>query len=163
MTALAVSTTVGLDTFPQAIRSLTTLPRVDYADLFTARTAAAQTRSPEEWARTLLEETPLARRSARRLWRLLGLRLGPQHSSAYVQGWRIADRGDGWIRVETGSWYMSAQAILHVDAHQVSMGLFLRYQNPIAAAVWAPVGAMHRRGVPVMLRQAVSAVESSSG
>ena len=162
----AVATVVGLTDIPDAIRRLATLSRPDYVDLFTITTSGATTsgattsgvtdRSAEEWARVALEGTP-AGRSAPLLWRLLGLRLGPTPSPHHVQGWKIADRGDDWIRIETSSWFMTAQAVVHVDDGRVSLALFLRYDRAIAALIWPPVSVVHRRGVPVILRQAVKA------
>jgi hypothetical protein len=157
-TVLAV---VGLSNVPEAIRRLDTLASPDYVDLFTARTSMATDKSPEEWARALLEDTPTGR-SAPVLWRRLGLHLGPTPSPDYIQGWKIADHGDGWIRIETASWFMSAHAVVKVDCGQVSIALFLRYDRPIAALIWPPVSVMHRRGVPVMLRQALKAHASRS-
>jgi hypothetical protein len=93
--------------------------------------------------------------ASRVLWRLMGLRLGPRHSPDHVQGWKIAARSDNWLRVETASWYMTAQAVCLVEEGQVSISLSLRYDRPIAALVWALVSGPHQRAVPVMLRQAV--------
>ena len=154
-----VSTTVGLEHVPVAIRHVASLPGPDYVDRFTATTTAARERSPEEWARAALEDSPTGR-SAPIVWRLLGLRLGPTPSPDHVQGWRIADRGDDWIRVETKSWYMTAHGVVHVDDTHVSLTLFLRYDHPVAALIWAPVSVIHRRGAPVMLHQAVKAYVS---
>jgi hypothetical protein len=151
---MSVPTVVGVAELPEAIRAADTLERVDYADHCTVEVAGAADRTPEEWARVILEQTPTGRR-APLLWRLLGLRLGPSGSAQHVQGWRIADRGESWIRVETSSWYMTGHAVALVDGDQLSIALFLRYDNPIAALIWRPVGALHRRGLPVMLRQAV--------
>jgi hypothetical protein len=74
-----------------------------------------------------------------------------------VQGWKIADRGDNWIRLETASSCMTAHAVIHVEKRHVSVALFLRYDRAIAALVWPPVSIMHRRAVPAMLRQALRA------
>ena len=52
---------------------------------------------------------------------------------------------------------MAAQAIVSVDGDEVSLALFLRFDRRVARVVWAPVGVLHRRGVPAMLRQAVRA------
>jgi hypothetical protein len=150
----SVATVVGLDNIPDAIRRLDTLASPDYVDLFTATTSGVIDRSAEEWARAVLEDTPTGR-SAPSLWRLLGLRLGPTPSPGYVQGWKIADRGQDWIRIEATSWFMTAHAVVHADHGQVSVALFLRYDRPIAALIWRPVSVMHRRGVPAMLGQAL--------
>jgi len=158
-TQLAV---VGLTNIPEAIRGLDTLANPDYADLFTATTSGAMDKSAEEWARAMLEDTPTGR-SAPSLWRRLGLRLGPTPSPDCVQGWKIADRGEDWIRIETTSWFMTAHAVVQVDDRHVSLALFVRYDRPIAALIWPPVAVMHRRGVPVILHQALKAHASRSG
>jgi hypothetical protein len=155
-----VVTVVGLANIAETIRGLDTLARPDYVDAFTASTGGATDPSAEEWARAILEETPTGR-SAPVLWRLLGLRLGPTPSPDYVQGWKIADRAHGWIRLETASWFMTAHAVVRVDDAQVSLALFLRYDRPVAAIIWPPVAVVHRRGAPVMLRQAVRAFRPS--
>jgi hypothetical protein len=152
-----VSTVVGLANVPPEIRVLDTFASPDYVDLYTARTSRAGEKSPEEWARAIIEESPIGRHSARRLWRALGLRLAPPDTPGYVQGWKIAAAGDDWIRIETGSWYMSGHAVCRVEEDAVSIALFLRYDRPIAALVWALVGIGHRRAVPVMFHQALSA------
>jgi hypothetical protein len=152
---------VGLDNIPVSIRTLDTLPCPDYVDLFTARTRGAAAKTAEQWARALLEESATGR-SAPILWRLLGLRLGPMPSSDHVQGWKIADRGDGWIRVETASWCMTTHAVVQVDDRQVSLALFVRFDKPMAAIIWPPVSRLHRRGAPVMLHQAVKAHEAAT-
>ena len=157
-----VSTVVGLRYVPEAIRSLDTFDNPDYVDLFTVTTSRATEKSPEQWARAVLESTPLGQ-SARSLWRLLGLRLGPRHSAHHVQGWKIAARGDNWIRLETASWYMTGHAVVRVDEGHVSVALFLRYNRWVAALVWAPVGVMHRRGVPAMLHQALRLSMTAAG
>jgi hypothetical protein len=151
-----VLTVVGLTNIPEAIRCLDTLASPDYVDLFTATTSGATDQSAEEWARAALEDTPSGR-SAPVLWRLLGLRLGPTPSLDWVQGWKIADRGEDWIRIEATSWFMTAHAVVQVDDGHVSLALFVRYDRPIAALIWPPVSVMHRRGVPVILRQALNA------
>jgi hypothetical protein len=87
----SVLTAVGVRNVPEAIRSLGALANPDYVDLYTVTTSEATNKSPEDWARAALEETPTGR-SAPSLWRLLGLRLGPRQSPDYVQGWKIADR-----------------------------------------------------------------------
>jgi hypothetical protein len=157
-----VMTVVGLSDIPETIRAHDTLASPDYVDVFTAPASGARDRSPEEWARAVLEETPTGR-AALVLWRSLGLRLGPRPSAEHVQGWKIAARGDDWIRLETASWFMTAHGIVHVDDRQLSVALFIRYDHPIASLVWMPVSARHRRAVPVMLRQALSSHDSRNG
>lgn len=151
----AVSSLVGVHDVPEAVRARTTLTKPDYIDLFTVTTPMATDNSAEEWARAVLEQAPLSRRNARRLWRVMGLRLGRPRSADHVQGWTIAARGDNWLRVETASWYLTAQAVCLVEERQVSLSLSLRYDRRVGALVWALVSGPHQRAVPVMLRQAV--------
>jgi hypothetical protein len=159
----AVSSLVGVHDVPDSVRALTTFDEPDYVDLFTVTMPRATDWSAEEWARAVLEQTEVARRNARKLWRLIGLRLGPPRSPDHVQGWKIAARGDNWLRVETASWYLTAQAVCLVEPGQVSLSLSLRYDRPVAAAVWAGVSGPHQRAVPVMLRQAVQLMAGDSG
>ena len=147
---------VGVRNVPEPIRRLEPLADPDYADVFTVLTSRATDRSGEAWARAVLEHTPIGR-SAPRVWRALGLRLGPGSSPDHVQGWRIAARGDDWIRLEATSWFMTAHAVIHLEDGRLSLALFLRYERAIAALIWPPVSLMHRRGVPAMLRQALRA------
>ena len=87
-------------------------------------------------------------------WRvLLGLRLGPWPTPDHVHGWKIADRGDDWLRLETASWLMTCHAVIYVDDRQVSAGLFVRYDHPIANLWWGLLlSGGHRRAMPGLLR-----------
>src|SRR4051812_42558896 len=107
--AMTACTVVGVGGLPEALRAADTFERIDYVDHCTVDVAGASERTPEEWARAVLEGTPLGKR-ARTFWRVLGLRLGPPGSPDHVQGWRIADRGPDWIRAETSAWFATAHA-----------------------------------------------------
>jgi hypothetical protein len=150
---------VGLANVPESIRRLADLADADYADTFTVQTDRAAEKSAEQWARALLEESALGRK-APILWTLLGLRLGPRPSVDHVQGWKIAERGEGWIRVETSSWCLTTHAVMRSDDGKVSLALFVRFDKPAAAAIWAPVAPLHRKGAPMMVREAVLSYES---
>lgn len=151
---MAVALRVGTQV-PDALVELGTLGTVDYVDSCVADVPVGTERSAEDWARVVLEQTAIGRR-APLLWTALGLRLGPRPSPDHIQGWRIAGRGDDWIRVETRSWFASAQAVCRVADGHVSVALLLRYDRPlVAAAIWLPVGALHRRGLPAMVAEAV--------
>lgn len=149
-----VSSVVGVSNCPEAMRSLTTFASPDYVDVFTVTTSDAPDRSPEEWARTVLENTPIGR-SAPKLWRSIGLRLGPRPSPEHVQGWKIDGRGENWIRLEAAAWYITAHAVVRIDDGELSVALFIRHDRRIAALIRPPVSVLHRRGMPRLLRQAV--------
>jgi hypothetical protein len=135
-------------------RSLSPIRNPDYVDYFTESIDGLPERSPEEWARAVLEGTATGR-AAPMLWRFLGLRLGPRPSPDHVQGWKIAARGDDWIRLETSSWYMTGHAVVRTADGVLSLSLILRFDHPIARVIWPPVSIGHGRAVPAMLHQAV--------
>jgi hypothetical protein len=144
---------------PEAIRSRDTLTSPDYADIFTATTSPATGRSSEQWARAVLEGGPVPLRLfvpfAQRL--LLGLRLEPRPSSDYLLGWRIADRGDSWLRIEAASWFLTAHIIIQLDGEQLSFATFVSYDRRLAALVWPPVSIIRRQVGFALMRHALRA------
>jgi hypothetical protein len=142
---------------PEAIRSHSTLTSPDYVDLFTITTDRALRRSPEQWARAGIEDA--AGLAGQFVWRALcGLRLERRTSPDYVGGWKIADRGDSWIRLEAASWFMTAHIVFQVDDGQLSVATFIRYDRPTAALIWPPLSAVHRLAMPGLLRHTVRAM-----
>jgi hypothetical protein len=145
---------------PETIRALGSLAKLDYVDLFVATTSEATDASPEQWARAAMERASPAGRFI--AWRLLcGLHLEPRRSPEYVAGWKIADRGDNWIRVEASSSFMSARMVFLIDERRASFATFVRYDRPIGALIWGCVSVIHRAIAPDFLRAAVKRVERS--
>jgi hypothetical protein len=139
---------------PDVIRSLSGMERPDYIDLFTVTTDGAPHASPEQWFRTALED--VASRGGQFIWRgVLGLRLKSGPSTERVAGWKIADRGEDWIRLEASSWFMTAHLVTRLDDKHLSAATFIRYDDPIAPLIWAPLSAVHRRLMPGLLAQTV--------
>jgi hypothetical protein len=137
----------------QAIRSLSTLERQDYVDLFTVTTDADG--SPEDWARAGIDEA--AGLGGQFAWRVvLGLRLESRSSTDHIAGWEVVERSDSFIVLEAASWCLTAQIVVAVDRAQVSVATFIRYDLPVAALVWGPVSVIHRRAMPGLLRSAVT-------
>src|SRR5262249_28321080 len=127
-------------------------------------TPVATDHSAEEWARAILERAPISRRNARRFWRLIGLRLGPPGSPDHVQGWRIAARHDGWMRLEAASFYLTAQAAWLCEPGRVGRGAGagrggVRWAwrggpaRPRGRWAGAPPAGPQGRPVPVMRRR----------
>ena len=138
---------------PEAIRSLSTLAKPDYVDLFTVATVAAADRSPEQWARAAIEDA--GGLAGQFIWRVvLGLRLERRPSLDHVGGWKIGDRDDNWVRLEAASWFLTAQIVVQVDPEQVSVATFIRYDRPMAAVIWPPLSIGHRQAMPGLLRLA---------
>jgi hypothetical protein len=152
----AVSSVRWHRNLPEAIRSLDTLAGPDYADIVTATVSKTPSRTPEQWLdatlkgvpRGLLSFVPLVQRAA------LGLRLEMRPSADHVIGWKIADRGDNWLRLEASSWFLTGHVVLHVDDGQLSFATFIRYDRPLAALVWPPVSLIHRQVALALMRSA---------
>ena len=156
MTTASVPLVVQQRDVPVAIRSLTPIACPDYVDVFTVITSQAAGASAEQWARAGIEEA--AGDAGQFVWRvLLGLRLERQPSLDRVGGWKIADRGDSWIRLEAASWFLTAHLVVHADDREVTVATFIRYDRPLAALVWAPLSVGHRKAMPGLLRRAVRA------
>ncbi|GAA2390443.1 hypothetical protein [Nonomuraea africana] len=143
---------------PEAIRGLSAIADSDYVDVFTLVTSDASARTPEQWARAAFEDA--AALQGQFVWRvLLGLRL--QRRPSRVAGWKIADRGGDWIRLEARSWMLTGHLVILVEDEQVSLATAVRYDRPTAARVWTPLSAIHRRLAPSLLRDAYKAVRQA--
>jgi len=141
------------------MRALGGLVSPDYLDLFTATTNEASAKTAEDWARAVLEGGPhplrLAVFVAQRL--LLGLRLGPRRSPDYIHRWKIADRGESWVRIEAASWMMTAALVFKVDEARLSLAAFVRYDRRVTALVWQAGSIVHRTLMLALMRRAVRA------
>ena len=117
-------------------------------------TNGATDASAEQWCRTAIEN--VAGRGGQFIWRgVLGLRLKSRPSTERVGGWKIADRGEDWIRLEASSWFLTAHLVTRLGDGHLSAGTFIRYDHPIARLIWVPASAVHRRKMPGLLRQTV--------
>ena len=150
------ATVVQEQQVPESIVALCGFDDADYVDVFTSETVGT-TRTPEQWARALIEEA--AGLGGRIVFRgLLGLRLTRQRSPDHVGGWKIAGRGDGWIRLEAESWLLRAHIVVQVYEASVSAGTFLAYDRPIAKRIWTPASSFHRYAMPFLLRKAAASL-----
>lgn len=103
---------------PEEIRALSTMADPGYVDVFTMDSGVPG-RSAEQWARTMFED--VAGRQAQIIWRvLLGMRL--KAAPGRVAGWKIADRGDNWVRLEADSWFLTGHLVVQADDEHVSLG-----------------------------------------
>jgi hypothetical protein len=154
----SVVSAVGTGDVPASVLALSSFPDIDYADLFSLTTDLQAT--PEEWARAMFGDVPdLAEQF---IWRvLLGLRLHGGRSADTVAGWRIGDRDDDWIRLEAGSWFLTANLVVRAAEGRVQLGTFVRYDRSVGRRVWLPLSAVHRRLAPRVLREAEGRLRSS--
>lgn len=136
---------------PETIRGLDILPRSDYADLFTASSAAPAERSPEDWGRAIFTEAPM------RLQALLAVALLAQGVLLGMRrGWRIDDHGEDWFRMAAGSTFLTGHVVFLREGRQVSMATFVRYERRLGALVWPPVSVLHRRIARMLVRHAAT-------
>jgi hypothetical protein len=144
---------------PETIRALGALADADYVDIVTATADEIPSGTPEELARqalsavprSLLSFVPLVQRC------LLGLRLELRPSPDHLLGWKIAERGEGWVRIEAASWFLTGHVVMHVEGQQVSFASFIRYDRWLAAFVWPPVSLIHRQVALALVRGAIRA------
>jgi hypothetical protein len=132
--------------------------RCDYDDSFEASVAAANERTPEEWARAVFEDAP---RSVR--WFLLvgfryglNLRLARRRSPEHVLGWAILDREPDSLTIESRSWYLTSRLLFQTEPAHVTLSTHVRYDKPIAKVLWPPVSILHRQILPRLLRHAAA-------
>jgi hypothetical protein len=139
---------------PGTIRRLGGMDLPDYIDLFTAATRGAADGSPEEWARSAIED--VAGLGGQFIWRgVLGLRLKARPSRERVGGWAIGGGGGDWIRLEASSWLLTAHLVIRLHDGHLSAGTFIRYHHPIARLIWVPLSAIHRGLMPGLLHKSV--------
>jgi hypothetical protein len=152
MAVVQVRSAVGVAQVPDATIARAGMA-ADDADRFSIEVPEVR-RSALAWARTVLEETE-AGRSAPRFWTAIGVRLGPRPSPDHVQGWSILDQQESWVVLGSRTPYLEARAVVEVEGATVSVALVVHFRLPLVGrAAWWPISILHRRGVPVMLRQA---------
>jgi hypothetical protein len=98
--------------------------------------------------RGLLLLTPFVQRV------LLGLRLQLRPSPDHLLGWKIADRGETWVRIEAASWFLTGHVVMQLDRGELSFASFIRYDRRLAAFVWPPVSLIHRQVALALVRAA---------
>ncbi|MGW1275976.1 hypothetical protein ACWD4V_03335 [Streptomyces tsukubensis] len=154
-----VESAVGVHQVPEPVWDLSALPVPDYADHFALTTDA--TAAPERWARAMFGDEPDL--AARFIWRgLLGLRLSRGVSADTVAGWRIAARGEDWIRLEAASWFLDGALVVRAPEGEISLSTFLHYRRRPGRAIWPPLSAVHRRLAPGLLRTAEARIRRLS-
>ena len=139
---------------PPAVRELSTLARVDYADAFLVPTAAAGARTAEGWARAVLQDAPLAvRTSLLSGWSALGLKLSRREGS--VLGWDVlSSTPDVALLGAESHLGLRGRLLFRREPDALLFSTLVQQDNPVARAVWAGVEAAHVRIVRRILEQA---------
>jgi hypothetical protein len=146
--------TVTEVSLPADARALSTLSRIDYEDAF--RVDATVKRTPEQWARAVLQDAPLAVRA--RLtsgWTTLGLKLGPPWSAHRVLGWEVQHSDPDFALLKAGSRLgLQGELLFRREPHGLLFATFVALSNPAARAAWAGIEHQHRRVVHSLLDHA---------
>jgi len=147
----STSSVVQQHDVPAPIRRVSALDPPDYVDLFTVAARGAAATSPEEWARAAIEDT--AGLGGQFVWRVLcGLRLDSRPAPDRLGGWKLAERGDRWLRLEAHSWFMTAHLVVMVGDAEVSVATFIRYDRMAGRLIWPTLAVAHRALMPGLLR-----------
>jgi hypothetical protein len=149
---------------PADALALSTLPRVDYRDGFRLELADGPGLSGEEWAREMLDgASPDTRRSLRRGWPLLGLKMAPPGADGAILGWRLRHSGADYALLGADSWIgMPAELLLRPEPGGLFFATFIQQRNPLVRALWVPIGPPHRRVLPALMRRAAARVGARS-
>jgi hypothetical protein len=134
---------------PPAARALGTLSHIDYADAFLAEILPAPDRTPEQWARAILEDAPISVRT--RLlagWSAIGLKLDVGRSGRSVLGWEVRRSTPEFVLLGADSRIgMPGELLFGLQQHVLLFATFVEFTNPLARAVWAVVEPVH---IPVV-------------
>jgi hypothetical protein len=115
--------------------------------------AGADSRSAEQWARTILEDAP------RFLgwfvfigWKLvLRLRLAPRARVGTIAGWQITKQTPTSITLEVTSSLVTAHKVLQVDANRLTLTTHVWYQGRRGHVVWSAISPVHHLVEPVLV------------
>jgi hypothetical protein len=128
---------------PTAVRSLSTLARVDYADTFVVELDGVAERTAEQWARAVLEDAPLpVRGQLVSGWTALGLKVGTGRSG--VLGWSIRSATADAVLLGADSRNgMPGELLFKREPRGLVFATFVQHGNPVARALWARVERVH--------------------
>jgi hypothetical protein len=137
---------------PPAVRRLSTLAQVDYADTFLVDVGAIETRTAEEWARHVFDGTPAPKRAVLlSAWWTLGLDLRPWRRDGYVLGWAIRHSDtDHVILAASSPLGLCAELLIKREVPLLLFATFVHQRNALGQALWAAIDPGHRpvvRGV----------------
>ncbi|GAA4606227.1 hypothetical protein BJY16_005720 [Actinoplanes octamycinicus] len=115
----------------------------DYADAFEARLAEPDQRTPEEWVRDGLADSPPA---VKRIVRLLGFRPG-DGQPGQISGLRIVESTAEVVRLETSLRLLRVVMVgRRLDPTRRTLTTVLFFHRPVLARlVWRLIAPRHRR------------------
>jgi hypothetical protein len=144
---------------PADVRAASTLTRIDYADTFLAEVGPTGTRTAEAWARAVLEDAPLGRRSGLLAgWTALGLRLDLRGPDA-VLGWPVRrSTPDAVLLGADSPAGIRAELLFTREPAALRFATLVQLDGRAARAAWPGVERIH---VPTVLTLLHGACERS--
>jgi hypothetical protein len=143
---------------PPDAAALSTLPRLDYHDCFVVDRIDRRDRTPEQWARVLVEgASPKMRRALRTAWLALGVKLGPADAPDLVLGWPIRRSTADHVLLGTESHAgFSAELLLRLEQPTLLFATLVQLHNPLTRGLWALITPGHQRTVRHVLASGVT-------
>lgn len=141
---------------PPDARELSTLAHIDYEDAFLVETGRAGDRTAEQWARAVLEDAPIAARSALLSgWSAIGLKIGRGRSERSVLGWEVRESTPDFVLLGADSHIgMPGELLFKHAGEALLFATFVQQDNHFARAIWAGVEPVHVPVVRSILEQA---------
>lgn len=138
-----------------ALLACTTLDRVDHVDAHLIHSRPASSRSPEQWAREILENVSKTRQlSLRAGWTMLGLKLHIGDADA-IAGWPIAHRDADYLRLRGDSLSgLTGELVTRVAGDGVAFATFVQLDGPVARLLWSRTVSLHLNIVRQLLTEA---------
>jgi hypothetical protein len=101
------------------------------------------------------------RRSLRRGWPLLGLKMAPHGAEGTILGWRIRHSGPDYALLGADSRIgMPGELLFRPEPGGLFFATMIQQRNPLVHALWAPIGPPHRRVVPALMRHAAARISA---
>ena len=140
---------------PDTLYAYCTLDRVDHVDTHLLVTDQPFAKTPEQWAREIMEGPSVAMRARLTTgWTMLGLRVHHRGRDA-IAGWPIAHRDTDYVRLQADSLLgLTGQLVTRVTEGGIEFTTFAQLDNAWARAMWARVLPTHLEIVERLLREA---------
>lgn len=150
--------TTRLESVPNDVRALCSLPTTDYADTFESEPASYDAAAVDStaWARKVFEAQPAAVRAILRFgWRFpLGLHLAPAGTEGHVIGWRVSKSGPGYVVLSARSRLLQAEQVFRYADDRLFQGTFVRYESGLGRRIWPLTSVIHRLVMPLLIDRA---------
>jgi Protein of unknown function (DUF2867) len=130
--------------------------RGSYSSAFQVDVPVADVRTPEEWARTILEDAPrLLRWLLVAGWRFgLGLQLTHRRSAPDLLGWQVAASTADAVTLAARSWLLSARNIIRCEHEQVTWITVVDFDGRAGQLLWSVAAPVHHATVPFLMARA---------